>query len=56
MNTNVPLADLYGRQEKIDMNMNRLFTGEVKKCKNENCHYSSKDPMTLMKHEANCKK
>ena len=29
---------------------------EVKKCKNENCHYSSKDPMTLMKQKANCKK
>ena len=26
-NTNVPLADLYGHQEKIDMNMNGLFTG-----------------------------
>ena len=25
--TNVPRADLYGRQEKIDMSMNGLFTG-----------------------------
>ena len=27
MSTNVPRVDLYGRQKKIDMNMNRLFTG-----------------------------
>ena len=34
----------------------RIVHREVKKCKNESCHYSSKDPTTLMKHEANCKK
>ena len=28
----------------------------LKECKNNNCHYSTKDPKMLLKHETNCKK
>ena len=34
----------------------RMVHRQLKKCRNQNCHYVSKDPKMLLKHETNCKK